>query len=267
MTRVSLPAVFGALVAFGIALHPVASRADAPPTAAAIMDSVENRDQGHDMMSKVTLEITPKQGTKRLRQFEMMRKEGKDVIKLVTFFLAPTDVRGSAFLVFDRKGADDLRWLYLPSIGQVRQMAAESNRQSFFGSDFVYEDLTNRDPDQDEHKLVGSQKVDEWDCWVIESTPKKARGLDFAKYKTWVWKTGNLIVRQEYYDGAGKLVRRGQVKSVKKVQDIWTWHQGTMENLKTGSSSKLEISDVKYNTNVPDERFADSQLSRGAPKP
>jgi outer membrane lipoprotein-sorting protein len=252
--------------AAGIALFPIPARAGSP-TGTEVMDKVENRNNGKDQIAKVTLEVHPKQGNERGRQFVMMRKEYDHLTKLVTFLQAPTDVRGSAFMVFNRKGksGDDQRWLYLPAIGQVRQLAAESNRQSFFGSDFVYEDLTNRHPDQDDHKLVGTQKVDDWECWVVDSTPKNAHGLDFARYRSWVWKTGDLIVRQEYYDSAGEVVRRGQVKSVTKVQDIWTWHQGTMENLKTGSSTKIEISDVRYNTDVPDERFSESQLGRGAP--
>jgi Outer membrane lipoprotein-sorting protein len=239
----------------------------AAPTADQIMAGVENRDQGKDMLAKVTLAVQPKGGTERLRQFVMMRKSYKDMVKLVTFFLAPTDVRGSAFLAFDRPTGADLRWLYLPAIEQVRALSAESNRQSFFGSDFVYEDLTNRDPDLDTHKLVGTQKVDEWDCWVIESTPRTAKGLDFVKYKSWVFKTGSLMVRQEYYDAKGKAVRRGQAKSVKQVQDIWTWHQGIVEDLRTGSVTKMNVDEVKYNTSIPDERFAETQLNRGAPKP
>ena len=262
MTRGSL--VFGVVVALGVALHPGASRAQAP-TAAAIMDGVEHRNQGSDMTSTVTLEVTPKQGTKRLSQFVLLRKDDSGVIKLVTFFKAPTSVLGSALLVFDRKGAADLRWLYLPAISQVRPVAGGGDRQSFFTSDFVYEDLTNRDPDKDDHTLVGTQKVDQWDCWVVDSTPKNARGLDFAKYRSWVWKTGNLIVRQEYYDGKGKVVRRGEARSVKQVQNIWTWHQGTMVNLKTGSSSRLEISNVKYDSNVPAKYFTDGQLPHGPP--
>lgn len=264
MSRVSL-VVSGAVVALSLSLLPAVARAGSP-TGAEIMTAVENRNDGRTQISKITLEINPKQGTKRLRELVSMRKEDKDVTKLVTFFLAPTDVRDAAFLVLDRRGADDLRWLYLPAIGQVRQLSAQSNRQSFFGSDFVYEDLTNRDPDLDTHKLLASQKVDSWDCWVVESTPKNARGLDFATYRTWVWKTADLVVRQEYFDSAGKPVRRGQVHKVEKIQDIWTWHQGTMTNLKTGSSTKLQISEVRYNVDVPDERFAESQLGRGAPK-
>ncbi|MEO8702709.1 MAG: outer membrane lipoprotein-sorting protein [Kofleriaceae bacterium] len=239
--------------------------ADAP-TGPQIMEKVENRDEGKDQIAKVTLEIHPKQGSVRQRQLVIVRKEYPDVTKLATFFLAPTDVRGAAFLAFDKKSGDDQRWLYLPTIGQVRRLAAESNRQSFFNSDFVYEDLTNRDPDLDDHKLVGSQKVDEWECWVVESTPKNARGLEFVKYKTWVWKTADLPVRQEYFDSAGKVVRRGQLASMKQIQGIWTWHQGTMTNLVTGSVTKLQMSEVKYNTNIPDERFAEAQLARGIPK-
>jgi hypothetical protein len=265
MTRLSLVLSGAAALALGAAL-PKAPAWAGSPTGEDIMKAVENRNDGRTMVSKVTLEISPKQGTKRLREFVMMRKEAEDATKLVTFFLAPTDVRDSAFLVHDRKGADDLRWLYLPAIGQVRQLSAQSDRQSFFGSDFVYEDLTNRDPDLDTHKLVATQKVDEWECWVIDSTPKNPRGLDFVSYRTWVWKDADLIVRQEYLDSAGKPVRRGQVASVKKIQDIWTWHQGTMTNLKTGSASKIEISDVRYNVELPDERFTESQLGRGAPK-
>ena len=269
MSRVSL-VVSGLVVALGVALLPAAARAGTP-TGAAIMEGVENRSEGKTQVAKIKLEIIPKDGTKRLRELVSMRKKYGDVTKLATFFLAPTDVRDAAFLVFDRKGADDLRWLYLPAIGQVRQLSAQSNRQSFFGSDFVYEDLTNRDPDLDNHKLIGSQKVDAWDCWVVESTPKNARGLDFATYKTWVFKDGNIIVRQEFYDSAGKAVRRGQAQSLKKYQDekkqdIWTWHQGTMTNVKSGSSTKMEMSDVKYDVDIPDERFTDTQLNRGAPK-
>jgi outer membrane lipoprotein-sorting protein len=254
-----------AAVAFAVALSPVAARAGTP-TGAEIMEGVKSRSEGRTEVAKVTLEINPKQGTKRLREFVSLRKKDDKLTKLATFFLAPADVRDAAFLVFDRRGADDLRWLYLPAIGQVRQLAAQSNRQSFFGSDFVYEDLTTRDPDQDTHKVIASQKVKDWDCWVVDSTPKNAHGLDFATYRTWVWKQANLIVRQEFLDSAGKPVRRGEVESVEKIQDIWTWHQGTMTNLKTGSMTKMVVGDVHYNVDVPDERFADNQLNRGAPK-
>lgn len=267
MYRCCWIAVFVAAAALAVA-PPVASaqKAGSPEEAAKLMKQVEERDDGKDQVSTVSLEIQPKKGAKRLRRFVLQRKEYPKLTKMVTFFVAPTDVRDAAFMVWDKRDGDDQRWLYLPAIGQVRRLAATDSRQSFFGSDFVYEDLTNRDPELDTHALVGSQKVDAWDCVVVESKPKQARGLDFVSYRSWVWKDEPIVVRQEYFDAAGTAVRRFQAHSVKQVEGVWNWMQGTMWNLKSGSRSRFELSDVHYNTGVPDERFAETQLSRGAPQ-
>ena len=73
------------LVAAGVALHPVASRADTPPTAAAIMDGVENRNQGHDLLANVTLEITlPQEIYDRVKRLEQFRNYCKLVRMLET---------------------------------------------------------------------------------------------------------------------------------------------------------------------------------------
>jgi len=39
-----------------------------------------------------------------------------------------------------------------------------------------------------------------------------------------------------------------------------------VQNLRTGSESRVEIDHVTYNSGVPDERFEEAQLKRGAPK-
>lgn len=240
------------------------------PDGAKLMTSVEDRPDGKDMTADVTLEIQPKTGSKRIRQFSLLRKEFTGMTKLVTKFISPADVRDAAFLVWDEHNKADRRWLYLPAIGQVRRLASSEDRTSFFGSDFVYEDLTNRDPDLDTHTFVASQKVPgpggvQWDCWVVDSVPKDAKKVDFVKYRSWIWKDDPLLMRQEYQDAAGKVIRRGELRSIKKIQGIWTWHQGTMHNLKTGSKTLLEMKNVKYDTGVADERFTETQLSRNAP--
>jgi outer membrane lipoprotein-sorting protein len=236
------------------------------PNADTIMQQVEDRPQGKDRVANLKLTIRAKKGgTSRIRSMTSARKNTKDVSKVVLFFSAPKDMRNVAFLVWDNKSGDDQRWIYLPTSGQVRKLVTSDSRASFFGSDFTYEDLTNRDPGQDTHELVGSQKVDKWDCWLVESTPKNAKGLDFAKYRSWVWKTGNMIVRQELLDSSGKVVKRLQANSIANVQTIPTYTSITVSNLETGSESKLETSENKYDTGLADERFGEDQLKRGAP--
>ncbi|HET6613822.1 MAG TPA: outer membrane lipoprotein-sorting protein [Kofleriaceae bacterium] len=239
--------------------------ASAKPTGQAIMDAVENRNDGRTEVATVSLAIQPKHGTKRYRRFIAARKEYPKHTKFAAYILAPQGLRDAAFMVWDVRKDDDRRWLYLPAIGQVRRLAPGDARASFFGSDFVYEDFTNRDPELDRHKLLGSDKFGKWDCWVVESKPKNPGSVKFTKIRTWVWKDTPLIMREEYYNAQGKVYRRGQVLAVKKIQGIWTWYQGTMWNLASGSQTRMEISDVRYNVEIPDERFSERQLERGAP--
>jgi hypothetical protein len=237
----------------------------AAPTADQIMQRVEDKSFGKDGQATHSLVIIPKHGEKRFRRYTIVRKEYPDVVKLVTFFNAPTDVQGAAFMVWDHKKSDDQRWIYLPAIGQVRRLVVGDSRQSFFGSDFVFEDFTNRDPDQDTHKLVGAQKVDTWDCWVVDSTPKNARGVEFASMRSWVAKDGDLVIRQELKNAQGKTIRTLQAKSIQVIDGYPTYMQVVVDNLETGSESRIEASDVHYNQGIPDERFEEAQLSRGAP--
>ena len=263
MIRIHPAVVLGtALLASSAAAQPKSPKA-APPDATKLMEAVENRDEGKDMEANVALVITPKKGAKRVREFSLLRKEYSDTTKLVTVFTSPADVRNAAFLAWDEHGQPDRRWLYLPAISQVRRLASSDDRSSFFGTDFVYEDLTNRDPELDTHTFVAAQKFEKWECWVVESTPKNPKTVEFAKYRTWIWKDEPIVIRQEYYDKDGKVIRRGEVKNIKKIQDIWTWHQGIMTNVKTGSQTLMEITGVKYNSGLADERFTEEQLSRG----
>lgn len=241
----------------------------APPTADEIMQRVEDKKFGDDSQATHSLEIQPKNGQKRLRRYTALRKDFGNVIKLVTFLDAPTDVHGAAFMVWDDKKAADQRWIYLPAIGQVRQLVVADARSSFFGSDFVYEDFTNRDPQLDTHKLVGSQKVDAWECWVVDSTPKSTKGLEFATMRSWVTKgpgvMENLVVRQELKDAQGKVVRESQSKEIKLIDGVPTYMSAIVKNFKTGSESRSVASDIHYNQSIPDQRFDQSQMPRGAP--
>jgi outer membrane lipoprotein-sorting protein len=255
---------FNCMAALALVSAPAVATAD--PSGFDIMNNVENRKDGKDQKATITLEIKPENGTPRLRKFTFLRKTYDDHRKYVTYFVAPADVRNSAFLEWDmQKGETDRRWLYLPAIAQVRRLTTGDERNAFFGSDFVYEDVTNRDPELDEHKVVGSEKIKSWDCWVIESMPKEKRKVEFAKYKTWVWKDDAIIVKQDFYDEGGKMFKSFEMASLKQVDGIWSWHQAVMTNMKTKSRSRVQLSDIKYNTDIADESFTERQLTRGAP--
>lgn len=248
---------------------PAAPAAAKAPTADEVMQRLEDKKFGNDASQQHDLVIIPKNAQKRNRRYTVMRKDYGDVIKLVTFLDAPTDVHGAAFMVWDNKKSDDQRWIYLPAIGQVRRLAVGDSRQSFFGSDFVFEDFTNRDPDQDTHKLVGQQKVDNRECWVVDSVPKNTGVAGFASMRSWVSKDpgleSDMLIRQELKNASGKVIRVLQAKEIKDVDGVAVYTKVWVTNNDTGSESRIEVSDIHFNTGLADERFEEAQLPRGAP--
>ncbi|MCP4455017.1 MAG: outer membrane lipoprotein-sorting protein, partial [Planctomycetes bacterium] len=100
--------------------------------------------QADDGKAKVTMTITPRQGPKRKREFNILRKDvvdGGDQNYYV-YFLNPPDVRKMVYLVHKHVDDDDDRWLFMPAIDRVNRVAAGDKRTSFVGSDFLYEDVS-----------------------------------------------------------------------------------------------------------------------------
>jgi len=111
---------------------------------------------GQDSAAKVGMRLVDKTGHERRRTLTMLRLNAKEGLnqKYYTYFHAPADVRGTAFLVWKYPDKDDDRWLFIPAIKLVTRIAAKDNQSSFVGSDFTYEDVSGRDLGADAYKLL-----------------------------------------------------------------------------------------------------------------
>ena len=155
---------------------------------------------GEDMRARVTMRLVSRDGKERLRELTMARRdiqEGGEQ-RYFIYFHRPPDVRDMTFLVWKYPGRDDDRWLYVPAIKLVRRIAANDKRSSFAGSDFSYEDISGREPEEDTHKLVREERVGARTAWVVESTPKDAGSVDFSRKISWVDKATALPLKEEY---------------------------------------------------------------------
>lgn len=217
--------------------------------------------QGKDGKATVTMTIVDKKGSKRTRQFTVLRRNNADVggdQSFYVYFHKPADVAKMVFIAHKKvKGSDD-RWLYLPGLDLVKRIAASDERTSFVGSDFFYEDVSGRSLAKDNHKLVETSKS----YYVLENTPKKASSVEFASYKMWVHKGTFLPTKVEYYNKAGKKYRVMTVESVEDVQGFKTVTRATMENLTSGTKTIVEYKNVKYNTGLPAKVFTERYLRR-----
>lgn len=248
------------LVVGGAVLAP----AQAAPTVDEIVAKTNHASyyQGADGRAKVTMTITDKQGRSRTRQMTVLRRnvtKGKDADQqFYVYFHEPADVAKTVFLVHKKVGADDDRWLYLPSLDLVKRITAADKRTSFVGSDFVYEDVSGRSLDEDTHRLVSTSKS----YYVLEHVPKNKSGVEFSRYTMYVHQGSFLPTKVEYYDKGDKKYRVMTVDKVEVIQGHHTVTQATIEDLSAGSKTKVVYSDVKYDLGLPDRVFTERSLRR-----
>jgi hypothetical protein len=216
--------------------------------------------QGDDGKANVKMTITNKQGQQRLREFIIFRKDVQDGgdQKYYVYFEKPADVRKMVYLVHKHtaKDKDDDRWLYLPSLDLVKRIAASDKRTSFVGSDFLYEDVSGRNLEEDIHELVDTTEK----YYVVKNTPKNPDTVEFTYYNVSIDRKTFLPMKMEFFEKDNKLYRT--IESVKveniEVKDgdktivLPTVTKSVVSDLKASGKTEMEFSEVKYNIKLED---------------
>ena len=80
-------------------------------------------------------------------RIRILEVEG-DGDKSLSIFDSPGDVKGTAFLTFTHKFADNDQWLYLPALKRVKRISSGNRSGSFMGSEFAYEDISSEETEK-----------------------------------------------------------------------------------------------------------------------
>ncbi len=227
--------------------------------------------QGTDMKGRVFMIITDNQERTREREFSMLRKNGGDHDgdqKFFTYFQSPADVRKMTFMVHKHAGLEreDDRWLYMPGLDLVKRIAAGDKRTSFAGSDFLYEDISGRDPQEDIHELIETTDS----CYIVKNIPKKPGSVEFEYYTAHIDKTTFLPMRMEFFKKNDRCYR---VIENMKVEEIWSEENGNRatyptvtvsiaRDLDSGSRTEMIFSGVAYNIGLGKNLFTERYLRR-----
>ena len=90
--------------------------------------------------------------------FERLGAHGQS--KSVLRFTAPAEVKGVALLVVNHPDRASDQWMWTPAIERDRRIALQDRSTRFFGTDFSFEDLEERDVNQYDYRLLGDETVD-----------------------------------------------------------------------------------------------------------
>jgi len=240
-----------------------AQAAETTPTGLKIMTRVDDRPDGDDRTQMLTMTLINKSRRQRIRKVKSYSKDfGKDK-KSVMVFEKPADVRGTAFLSweYDDPAREDDKWLYMPAMKKVRRISGASKNEYFMGSDFTYDDMGDRNVEEDTHTLLGEEVVDGHDCWKVESIPVDPEDM-YTRKVIWVCKAADMAIKAEYYDKDG-LLKTFKALDFRQQDGFWTLFKSEMDNVSRKHKTVMEIDSVKYNTGINDNLFRVSTIQRG----
>jgi hypothetical protein len=228
-----------------------------------IVEDVQRRSQTKSQKYEGTLQVIDARNriTDKRWQYERIGAFGDS--KSVLRFIAPPEVKGVALLVVNHKDRSSDQWMWTPALQRERRIALQDRSTRFFGTDFSFEDLEERDADHYDYKLLGEEKLDGRDCWKIESIPRKTKTSQYTRSHAWIRKDILVFVRIDAYRGE-QVQRRIEYKDHDNISGIWTAR--TLEVLDHSRKSRtvLKLEKLQYNVPLKDEDFTLQALRRGS---
>jgi hypothetical protein len=225
---------------------------------------------GTDAKGRLLMELSDGDGGKRVRDMTMLRRNQEETgnQKYFMYFHEPADVRRLTFMIWKYPSKDDHRWIFIPAVDLIRQIAAEDKYSSFVGSDFSYENVSGRDVAEDTHVILREEHLGGRDVVVIESVPRDKAA--FTKRISWIDKENNLPLKEEYYDAQNQLHR---VFTADVIENIAVGEGGnnvtyptimkrTMKNVRTGHRTEVSVMSVTYNIGLEDADFSERRMRR-----
>ncbi len=230
-----------------------------------VMKKVEAHPTPKTMHGVMEMHLINKSGKKLTRKLELWQKKEGEVEKMLIKFLAPADVKGTAFLVI-RKGDKEEMKLYLPALKRVRRISASQKKGSFMGSDFTYEDISKLGALKTEdykNKLLREDTLDGKKVYVVEAVPKPGVDTIYDKMVIWVWAEKFHPLKIEFF-------QKGKKVKVMTLSAFKTFAGGKyelptrllMENLKTHHKTELLQENLELDIAIPDSVFTERFMKR-----
>ena len=246
------------LLAMALAIHAHPALAQ---NARQIVEEAQKRTDAKSQRYEGLLQVFDAKGkiSDKRWSFERLGSHGNS--KAVLRFTAPAEVKGVALLVVNHPDRASDQWMWTPAIERDRRIALQDRSTRFFGTDFSFEDLEERDVDQFDYMLAGDDAVDGSACWRIESRPKESKSSQYTKSVVWIRKDDYAFAGFENYV-KDQVVRRLNYSDIENVQGIWTARQMEMADLRRGSRTRLTLDKLAYNVPFKDEDFTLQAIRR-----
>jgi outer membrane lipoprotein-sorting protein len=201
-----------------------------------------------DKQGKVTIILIDKGGKEKIREATMMQK-GRD--KKLYRYTQPESQAGIATLSLP----NDVMWLYMPAFEKPKKISMLAKSQSFTGTDFSYDDMVTT-PYADRYTPVLQETGQ--DAYVLQLNPK-SKSSAYSKIIVRINKTYGYPITMEFYNGKGKKFKDASYR-YEKIGKYWNAAEVVMKDLEKNHSTKILLSDVKFDQGLEDDIFVVEKL-------
>lgn len=226
-----------------------------------IIEEAQKRTTSQSQRYEGTLQVVDAKSKIAEKRWQYDRIGSHGNSKSVLRFTAPAEVKGVALLVINHADRSSDQWMWTPAINRERRIALQDRSTRFFGTDFSFEDMEERDTNQFDYKLLGEESIQGTPCWKIESRPRQAKISQYTHSYLWIRKDNYAFAQIESFN-KDQLIRRARYTDIRNVQGIWTAHQVEMQDLKRNSRTILKIEKLQYNLPMKDDAFTLQALRR-----
>lgn len=236
-----------------------------------IMEKVQARDDGDNIITDMKMILIDKNGNNRIRDIRSYSKDkNEDTMKLM-FFTSPADVKDTGFLTYDYDDPekDDDQWLYLPALKKTKRIANDDKSGSFMGSDLNYSDMTDRELPDWRFRIIKEMKDRGKDVWVIESeviNRDVAKETGYKKSYVFVRKDNYMISRGIHWTDTGGDIKYYDVVKMEKIQGIWMnreVHMTTKSGKVTKHKTVLKFDNIKLFQDLNEDMFSIRRMEKG----
>ncbi len=196
-----------------------------------------------DKQASVKIVVANSSKDDKIREALLLQK-GSD--KKIYKYTKPDSQKGVATLSLP----GDIMWLYMPAYEKPKKISLLAKSQAFTGTDFSYEDMPTQPYAQ---RYAPKFLSTDAGGHVLELIPNSDKS-NYSKLIATIDKTNYFPIRIDYFDKSGNKAKEAVYK-YSKINGYWNADEVTMTDLKKKSSTKITMSDVKFDQGLPDDLF------------
>ena len=189
-----------------------------------------------------------------------MKGWGRGMDFSMTYITSPAKDKGQVFM----KRKTEM-WNWMPTIGRMIKIPASMMSQGWMGSDYTNDDILKESSIVNDytHKIIGEERVEGFDTYKIEMTPKEDAAVVWGKVYKWVVKDKYIQVKSEYYDEDDDLVKSdlGYEFKIMDGRLIPTRIEIVPAN-EEGNKTVIYLLDMKFDIDLPKTFFSQQKMKR-----